>query len=320
MPSLKSIRKRIASVKNTQKITKAMKMVATAKLRRAQDAVKAIRPYASHLGDISEDLASRLLAEPPTGDAEGQGEPIEAGGPSLALLHKILVGGTDKRVRLVVVSADRGLAGAYNSSIFRRAERFATEIKLQDGHSLDLVVIGKKGRDYFRRRPFKVVGEMLGVDPKSAASRARELAPQLTEALLANEVDAVYVLYNEFKSAANQVVRLERLLPIKVREPSRKNAEETDDEPKQLVDFLYEPTREGVLAHLLPLYLETELIRIFLEAIASEMGARMSAMDNASRNAKEMIARLTLQYNRARQAAITKELMEIVGGAEALKG
>ena len=159
MPSLKSIRKRIASVKNTQKITKAMKMVATAKLRRAQDAVKAIRPYASHLGEISSDLAARLLAEPPTGDVGGQGEPgveMGDGGPSLALLHKILVGGTDKRVRLVVVSADRGLAGAYNSSIFRRAERFATEIKLQDGHSLDLVVIGKKGRDYFRRRPFKV--------------------------------------------------------------------------------------------------------------------------------------------------------------------
>lgn len=320
MPSLKSIRKRIASVKNTQKITKAMKMVATAKLRRAQDAVKAIRPYANHLGDIAEDLATRLLAEPASDEVEAQGEPLETGGPSLALLHKILVGGTDKRVRLVVVSADRGLAGAYNSSIFRRAERFATEIKLQEGHSLDLVVIGKKGRDYFRRRPFKIVNELLGVEPKTVTQRARELAPQLTESLLTGEVDAIYVLYNEFKSAASQVVRVERLLPLKVREPARQVGDDAADEPKQLVDFLYEPSREAVLSHLLPLFLETELTRIFLESYASEMGARMSAMDNASRNAKEMISRLTLQYNRARQAAITKELMEIVGGAEALKG
>jgi F-type H+-transporting ATPase subunit gamma len=142
----------------------------------------------------------------------------------------------------------------------------------------------------------------------------------LTDALVSDEVDAIYVLYNEFKSAASQVVRLERLLPLKVRESVRKKDGEEDDEPKQLIDFLYEPSREAVLRHLLPLFLETELCRIFLEAIASEMGARMSAMDNASRNAKEMIGRLTLQYNRARQAAITKELMEIVGGAEALKG
>ncbi|HND10832.1 MAG TPA: ATP synthase F1 subunit gamma [Pseudomonadota bacterium] len=318
MPSLKSIRKRIASVKNTQKITKAMKMVATAKLRRAQDAVKAIRPYASHLSDIADELAARLLAEPQGTEPSGQAQ--DDAGPTLDLLHRILVGGTDKRVRLVVVSADRGLAGAYNSSIFRRVERFATEIKLQEGHSLDLVVIGKKGRDYFRRRPHKVAAEHLGVDPKSAASRARELSSQLTDALVSDEVDAIYVLYNEFKSAASQVVRLERLLPLKVRESVRKKDGEEDDEPKQLIDFLYEPSREAVLRHLLPLFLETELCRIFLEAIASEMGARMSAMDNASRNAKEMIGRLTLQYNRARQAAITKELMEIVGGAEALKG
>jgi len=320
MPSLKSIRKRIASVKNTQKITKAMKMVATAKLRRAQDAVKAIRPYASHLGDIAEDLATRLLAEPASDDVEAKGEPLEAGAASLSQLHKILVGGTDKRVRLVVVSADRGLAGAYNSTIFRRTERFATEIKLQEGHSLDLVVIGKKGRDYFRRRPFKVVSELLGIEPKTVQKRARELAPQLSESLLSGEVDAIYVLYNDFKSAASQVVRVERLLPLKVREPARPVGDDAADEPKQLVDFLYEPSREAVLSHLLPLFLETELTRIFLESYASEMGARMSAMDNASRNAKEMISRLTLQYNRARQAAITKELMEIVGGAEALKG
>ncbi|HMU38293.1 MAG TPA: ATP synthase F1 subunit gamma [Pseudomonadota bacterium] len=321
MPSLKSIRKSIASVKNTQKITKAMKMVATAKLRRAQDAVKAIRPYARQMTEIADELAARLVADPSATESPVGGEAQAEDVPSLSTLHKILVGGTDKRVQLVVVSADRGLAGAYNSGIFRRAERFATELKLQEGRSLNLVVLGKKGRDYFRRRSHKVVAEHLGVEPKTAATRARELALQLTAALVNDEVDAIYVLYNEFKSAASQTVQLERLLPVRVREPVRQaDSEAQEDEPKQLIDFLYEPSREAVLEHLLPLFLETELCRIFLEAIASEMGARMSAMDNASRNAKEMIGRLTLQYNRARQAAITKELMEIVGGAEALKG
>ena len=319
MPSLKSIRKRIASVKNTQKITKAMKMVATAKLRRAQDAVRAIRPYAQHMSDLADELASRLLSEPPGNEA-----PMGEGAVALdeiAQLPRILIGGTDRRVRLVVVSADRGLAGAYNSGIFRRAERFATEIRLQQGHQLDLIVIGKKGRDYFRRRSHKVVAEHPGVEPKNAAVFARELSVKLASALCSDDADAIFVLYNEFKSAASQAVRLERLVPVRVRESVRKDETDEDtDEPKQFTDFLYEPSRQAVLSHFLPLFLETELCRIFLEAIASEMGARMSAMDNASRNAKEMIGRLTLQYNRARQAAITKELMEIVGGAEALKG
>ncbi|HRI54595.1 MAG TPA: ATP synthase F1 subunit gamma [Pseudomonadota bacterium] len=326
MPSLKAIRKRISSVKNTQKITKAMKMVSAAKLRRAQESVQAIRPYARRLGEIAHELAERLAAEPLAATAPPAAAPVTDGAgagaeqsppetPPAAQIQRILLGQNEQRIRLVVVSADRGLAGAYNSNIFRRTERFITEQKLL-GHTVELVVLGKKGRDYFRRRPHKVISDLGGADPKTAAPRAKELGAALTTALLADQVDAVYVVYNEFKSAAAQSVRLERLLPISVK-PSAPGA---TDEPQTIVDYIYEPGREEVLLHLLPLYLETELLRLLLEAIAAEQGARMSAMDNASRNAKEMISRLTLQYNRARQAAITKELMEIVGGAEALKG
>lgn len=327
MPSLKAIRKRIASVKNTQKITKAMKMVAAAKLRRAQDAVTAIRPYAQRLSGIASDLAEHLAAEPladvgstAAPAAEGSEQTAKSAGPlDMAQLQRILLGGTEKRIRLLVITADRGLAGAYNSAVFRRTERFITEQKLAD-RAVDLVVVGKKGRDYFRRRSVPVVHEHLGAEPKTAIARAKQLASELTQALVADEVDAIYVVYNEFKTAASQIIRLERLMPVRMKEGDKRGPDAADDAPKSLVDFLYEPDQEAVLAHLLPLYLETELSRILLEAVAAEFGARMSAMDNASRNAKEMISRLTLQFNRARQAAITKELMEIVGGAEALKG
>lgn len=342
MPSLKAIRKRIASVKNTQKITKAMKMVAAARLRRAQDAVQSLRPYANHLGQLAHDLASHLSEEPESdvvaapADAQPEAETAKdeaaaAGAkvPTPAQLRRILIGRSERRVRLVVVSSDRGLAGAYNSNVFRRTERQVTEIKLEDGREVQLLILGRKGRDFFRRRPHKIVGELGGVDPKTATARAAELSQSLTRALFSDECDAVYVVFNEFKHAASINVKVRRLLPVEIAADTQgaqgmkkggPKDEAALDEPKTLVDFLYEPDRDAVLAHLVPLYLTTELQRIFLEAIASELGARMSAMDSASRNAKEMISRLTLQYNRARQALITKELMEIIGGAEALKG
>ncbi len=328
MPSLKSIRKRIASVKNTQKITKAMKMVAAAKLRRAQDAALAFRPYATHLSQIASDIAERLMSEPQVEDvvsapavAEGSEGSAEASSGSQArLIQKILLGQNEARIRLVVVSADRGLAGAYNSGLFRRCERFFVEQQgLPNPPQIDLIVLGKKGRDYFRRRPVKIAHELAGVEPKTGKERAKELGSLLADSLLRNETDAIYVCYNEFKSVASQAVRIDRILPLRLR-PTLRRGDEPADEPKNLVDFEYEPGREAVLEHLLPLYLEAELTRILLEAIAAEFSARMRAMDSASRNAKEMIGRLTLQYNRARQAAITKELMEIIGGAEALKG
>ncbi|MCS6913394.1 MAG: ATP synthase F1 subunit gamma [Myxococcales bacterium] len=301
MPSLKAIRKRIASVKNTQKITKAMKMVAAAKLRRAQEAVVAMRPYAARMKQLACELAERA------GEPEGSEE---------AELMRLLRGGPVQRIRLVAVTSDRGLAGAFNSNIIRRTERFLVE---EAPREVSIAVVGKKGRDALRRRKnVHLVAELAGAEPKTAAERARELAAQLSADLLAGQMDAVYVAYNEFKNAGSQLVRLERLLPIA--QPSPVEGEPPDEPPRTFIDYEYEPTRLEVLRQLLPLYIETELHRIFLESIASEFGARMSAMDNASRNAKEMISRLTLQYNRARQAAITKELMEIVSGAEALKG
>ena len=327
MPSLKSIRKRISSVKNTQKITKAMKMVAAAKLRRAQDAALALRPYAQHLNQIASDVAERFLAEPqvedlvstPTAGASADGA-AEGGMDPKRLIQKILLGQNESRIRLVVVSADRGLAGAYNSGLFRRCERFFVDQQgLASPPAIDLVVLGKKGRDYFRRRPVKIAHELAGVEPKTAKDRAKELGTLLGGSLLRGETDAIYVCYNEFKSVASQAVRIERILPLRLR-PTVRRGEEVADEPKNLIDFEYEPGRDAVLEHLLPLYLEAELNRILLESIAAEFSARMRAMDSASRNAKEMIGRLTLQYNRARQASITKELMEIIGGAEALKG
>jgi len=327
MPSLKSIRKRISSVKNTQKITKAMKMVAAAKLRRAQDAALALRPYAQHLNQIASDVAERFLAEPqvedlvsaPSGGSAAEGA-AEGGTDPKRLIQKILLGQNESRIRLVVVSADRGLAGAYNSGLFRRCERFFVDQQgLASPPTIDLIVLGKKGRDYFRRRPVKVAHELPGVDPKTAKERSKELGTLLGDSLLRGETDAIYVCYNEFKSVASQAVRIERILPLRLR-PTVRRGEEIADEPKNLIDFEYEPGRDAVLEHLLPLYLEAELNRIILESVAAEFSARMRAMDSASRNAKEVIGRLTLQYNRARQAAITKELMEIIGGAEALKG
>jgi F-type H+-transporting ATPase subunit gamma len=320
MPSLKSIRKRITSVKNTQKITKAMKMVAAAKLRRAQDSVAAIRPYARRMKKVSQDLAARITEEldaspaagaPSPSEEEGQGQDQEQSLRPVLLLK----GRKEERIRLVVVTSDRGLAGAFNSNINRRTERFLVE---HEGAQVTLEVIGKKGRDYLRRRNVTIGSELPGADPKTAGKIAAELAARLSLIIESGEADAVYVVYNEFKSVASQAVQVERLLPIEA--PPAAAVSGAEDAPRTLLDFLYEPGQREVLQHLVPLYIQTELHRIFLESIAAEFGARMNAMDNASRNAKEMISRLTLQYNRARQAAITKELMEIVSGAEALKG
>jgi F-type H+-transporting ATPase subunit gamma len=298
MPSLKAIRTRIASVKNTQKITRAMKLVAAARLRRAQDAMTAARPYAKRLGEVVGDLVARIAV---TTDAPP---------------HPLLTRREVKTVRLVVVSSDRGLAGGYNSNLNRRTERFLVDEK--DHYArIEVAVLGKKAREHFRRRLGRrpsgpqLVKEYAGVSSETALHRARELAADLTRDFLDGKVDEVILVYNEFKSAITQVVALEPLLPLKASElPATEGR----------LDFEYEPSRAQVLDALLPLYIEVALYRILLEAIASEFGARMSAMDSATKNAKEMIGSLTLEFNRARQAAITKELMEIVGGAEALKG
>jgi F-type H+-transporting ATPase subunit gamma len=290
MPSLKAIRKRIASVKNTKKITAAMKLVAGARLRRAQEAIFAARPYAQRMQEVIAELAARAGAE----------------------AHPLLALRDEKRVALIVLTSDRGLCGGFNSNIARRTERFMIDNrdKLPE---IDLHVVGKKGREYFKRRyPAKIKHEWPAPQTSDKALEgAREIAHVATELFLSAAVDAVYVVYNEFKSAISQRVTVEPLLPVV---PMKL------DEAHGLNDFKYEPSRDELLSIIVPLHVEVQIYRAILESIASEFGARMSAMDSATRNAGEMIGRLTLDFNRARQAAITKELMEIVGGAEALKG
>ncbi len=294
MPSLKAIRTRIASVKNTQKITRAMKLVAAARLRRAQDAMQASRPYAKRLEEVVADLAGRIAA------ASRDEQPA----------HPLLAHREVRNLRLVVVGSDRGLAGGYNSNLNRATERFVIDEKPKH-QQIELATVGRKAREHFRRRQVNVVKEYAGVTSETALERARELAGDLTRDFLDGKIDKVIVVFNEFKSAISQTIAMDTLLPIATSElPATEGR----------IDFEYEPSKTDVLDTILPLYVEISLYRIMLEAIASEFGARMSAMDNATKNAKEMIGSLTLQFNRARQAAITKELMEIVGGAEALKG
>jgi len=290
MPSLKAIRKRIASVKNTRKITAAMKLVAGARLRRAQEAIWAARPYAQRMQEVIAELAARAGEE----------------------AHPLLALRDEKRIGLVVLTSDRGLCGGFNSNIARRTERFLVDNR-DKFSDVTLHVVGRKGRDYFRRRYAARIKHEWSAAAASepALALAREVAHVATEAFLGKDVDGIYLVYNEFKSAISQRVTVEPLLPVvpmKLDEAHGRN------------DFKYEPSRNELLSVIVPLHVEVQIYRAVLESIASEFGARMSAMDSATRNAGEMISRLTLDFNRARQAAITKELMEIVGGAEALKG
>jgi F-type H+-transporting ATPase subunit gamma len=289
MPSLKAVRIRIASVKSTQKITRAMKLVAAAKLRRAQDAIVAARPYADALTEAVSELAARA------GDSA----------------HPMLVQREQKRVALVTLTSDRGLAGGFNANIGRASLRFIEEYRGKGIDQVRLVVVGRKGREYSRRRKLDISHELAGAVGNTAEGRAREVAHIVTDDFAEGRVDAVHLAYNEFKSAVSQKPVVIQLLPI-VAAPLPADAAATD--------FLYEPSKGELLSLMLPLYIQSQIYRAMLESIASEFGARMSAMENATKSAKEMIEKLTLQYNRARQASITKELMEIVGGAEALKG
>jgi F-type H+-transporting ATPase subunit gamma len=289
MPSLKAVRNRIASVKSTQKITRAMKLVSAAKLRRAQDAILAARPYADALSEAVSELAARA------GDTA----------------HPMLVQREQKRVALVTLTSDRGLAGGFNANIGRASLRFIEEYRGKGIEQVRLVVVGRKGREYSRRRKLDISHELAGAVGITAEERAREVAHIVTDDFGEGRVDAVHLAYNEFKSAVSQKPVVIQLLPI-VAAPLPADATATD--------FLYEPSKGELLSLMLPLYVQSQIYRAMLESIASEFGARMSAMENATKSAKEMINKLTLQYNRARQASITKELMEIVGGAEALKG
>lgn len=291
MANLKSIRKRIVSVKNTQKITKAMKMVAAARLRRAQQAITELRPYAVKTHEVLSSVASRA------GDEE---------------IHPLLARRDVKKVLLVVLSSDRGLAGAFNANINKTGFRMWKELEAE-GKEVSFAVIGRKGRDFFRRRDAKIEFDFTNIFENLTVAKAGEIGRAIVAEYKTDGFDQVLVIYNEFKSAISQTVVVESLVPIAVSEGA------TAGEGGS-VDFIYEPSKRALLDQLLPMYVEIEIFRALLESVASEHGARMTAMDNATKNASEMIGRLTLVYNRARQAAITTELMEIIGGAEALKG
>jgi F-type H+-transporting ATPase subunit gamma len=298
MPSLKAIRKRIASTKATQKITRAMKMVAGARLTRAQQRIVALRPYAVKTSEVLQSVAATMQTSAHAND--------EA-------LHPLLARRPETRALVLVLSADRGLCGALNSNINKQAERIWRE-KESASVEVRFATLGRKGREYLTRRKANIVHDFPriydGLDLEKARLVTRWLVPRFER----GDVDSVYVLYNEFKSAITQRVSLERLLPV----PSEAEGGARDEKiaPSEM---LYEPNQKALLERLVPMYVEISIYRALLESQASFFGAQMTAMDAATRNAKEMIARLTLAYNRARQAAITKELMEIIGGAEALK-
>jgi F-type H+-transporting ATPase subunit gamma len=295
MGSLKDIRNRIKSVENTQKITRAMKLVAASKLRRAQDAVTAARPYAVKMRDVIASLVA---------DVDPESHPLFA------------TVDTPRTLLLVPITSDRGLCGAFNTSILRRMEKLLRE---QKGGYQDIRVsaLGRKGRSYFRRRNLQDDLDLGGLIVAPTPEAAGALAAELTRLFLETDVDEIYLVYNEFKSALTQVLSVEPLLPLS---PSVfQNADATASADASL-ERIYEPGREALLENLLPRFIESQILRALLESQASEQGSRMTAMDNATRNAKEIILRLKLDMNRARQSAITTELMEITAGAEALNG
>ena len=295
MPNLLDIRRRIKSVKNTQQITKAMKMVSAAKLRRAQDRVVMARPFADKMAEVLSELAKRTDQD---------------------FHHPLLDQRGDQRYLLVLITADKGLCGAFNTNLTKAAQAFIRE---HADKTIEFMAIGRKGRDFFRNRHATITSEFIGLTGKGrvefseALDVARTIIKQYTED---TEIDKVFVIYNEFKSVLSQRVVLEQLLPV-----ARTRAGEEEPETKtaaNLVDYVYEQPPEQIFSTLLPRLIETQIFRALLESVASEHGARMTAMDSASKNASELIDSLTLNMNRIRQAAITNEIIEVVSGAAAL--
>ena len=298
MPSLQAVRRKIDSVKKTQKITRAMKMVAAAKLKRTQDRILAARPYAHKMRDVIRELSRRVNRE----------------------AHPLLKRRDGNRVVVAVVTSDRGLCGAFNANILRTASTSLRDFESR-GAQVEVAVIGRKGRDFFRRRGWKVRREVVDIFDKLTFEHGMLMGGELQAIpdYVAGRIDAVYVIYNEFKSAIQQRVVVERLLPIDwvVEVADTKDLDQTSETMPGA--YLYEPSEEELLDELLHRNFHVQAYRILLESSAAEQGARMAAMDGATRNAGELIKKLTIYYNKTRQAAITKELMDIVGGAEALK-
>ena len=301
MASLIDLRRRIRSVRNTQQITKAMKMVAASRLRRSQDRVIAARPYAAALEATLASVASRI---PPKEDGSAP--------------HPLLEQRPEKRVLLVVVAGDKGLCGGFNANVNRAVGTFLREAPERGVEQVRLVVIGRRAVDFWKRRSFEIVQAYPGLFAKFGYDTAAGIARSAGDLFVSGEIDAVCVIYNEFKSVISQVVRTKRLLPVELGSPAAGESKPGQAQAPAAVDYLYEPSPEAILTSLVPRHLEFQLFRILLESNAAENAARMTAMDAASKNAGELIDSLTLTYNRARQARITKELIEIVSGAVAL--
>ncbi len=281
MANIRDIRRRIRSAKNIQQITRAMKFVSAARLRKAQDRVIAARPYARQMVSVLNSLATRV--------------PEQA--------HPLLARRGDDRIELVVITADRGLCGAYNTTIIRHALEFLVQ---RSDRKVELTILGKRARDFFRRRAYPVRSEAIGILQKPSFADAAAIAKDLIDQFVNNEVDQVWLVYNEFKSVVQQRVLVEPLLPIQ-------RLEHPNDAGR--LEYLYDEAPEKIFSNLLPRHVESQIFRALLEASASELGARMSAMEAATNNAAEMIDGLTLYANKVRQAGITRELIEVVSGA-----
>jgi F-type H+-transporting ATPase subunit gamma len=287
MPSLIDLRRRIKSVKNTEQITKAMKMVSAAKLRRAQEKVLAARPYASLLGEMMGSILGNQAEDSP------------------ALTHPLLVRREEKRILLLLLSGDKGLCGAFNSNALKASQRFLRD---HSDTSIELELIGRRGADYYRRREVPVAGEWINVFANIDFNVAKEIGRKVMDRFIAAEIDSVYLIYNEFKSVMTQTIVVKRMLPVKMPESEGGSRE-----------YIYEQQPAEIFRTLLPKYVDTTIYQAMVESGASEHAARMTAMGSATRNAGEMIDKLTLHLNRVRQASITKELIEVVSGAQALE-
>lgn len=296
MATLREIRRRVTSVKSTQKITKAMKMVAAAKLRRAQDALVSTRPYARKMNELLRRLVTKIDLS----------------------IHPLLKEREVKRVLLVVVSGDRGMCGAFNGNVIKAAidhmnSQYQHLLKEPDG--VRIVTVGKKSTDFLSKRNYTLYSKHVGIFGGLHFGHARTIIQQIMDQYLKCEYDKVEVVYNEFKSVIQQRIVVEQVLPI----PPEQIQETKDLHTLAQVDYIYEPSIREIIDVLLPIHLNFQIWRILLESSTAEEGARMTAMSNATENAKELIRDLTLSYNKERQASITKELLEIVSGAEALK-
>ena len=285
--ALSDIKRKVKAVEKTKQITRAMNMVAAARLKSAQSKMENFRPYAIKLREVMEDLSERVDTR----------------------IHPLLSARDARTIRVIVMTSDKGLCGGFNSNVIRKTEGFIAEQK-KEGKEVSLITVGKKGRDHFRKRA-TVISEYLDISKRDGVETAVDILGDAIPAFLEEECDALYLVYSEFRNIASQRPEIVRLLPLT-------SMESDEEEGVRKADYVYEPNEEELLDHLIPLYLRSLILKGLLETTAGEHGARMVAMDNATNNCDELIESLTLQFNKARQAAITNELMDIVGGTEAL--